>query len=53
MNKIGGCLALILAVLALQGCGHNAYTTASDNRSNSSSGITVYGDIDTSIVRTR
>lgn len=44
-------LAVLLATLG--GCAQNSHYTPSGSTANSSSGVTVYGDIDTSIVRTR
>ena len=53
MKKLGGCLLVVLAILSLNGCAQSGYTSATGSNAGSSSGITVYGDIDTSIVRTR
>lgn len=42
-----------LAILFLTGCAHNGYYQPTENSASQKSGVTVYGEIDTSVVHTR
>ena len=52
MKKLLGLFVLVTALFTLNGCAQNSYSSNTGTGS-SSSGVTIYGDIDTSIVRTR
>lgn len=42
-----------LATLFLTGCAHNDYYQPTENSASQKSGVTVFGEIDTSVVHTR
>lgn len=53
MKKLSEYVFIALAALAVNGCAQGNHLPSSNSSTGSSSGITIYGDIDTSIVRTR
>ena len=52
-KRCASAMACCMALGLLSGCASGSYYQPSENSASSQHGITVYGEIDTSVVRTR
>lgn len=48
-----GTVLFIFSALFLSGCAQHGYYTPSESSASQKSGVTVYGEIDTSVIHTR